>query len=553
MASIVAKIIGDATDFDKKVTGAKTTLNSFKTALGKIGIGLGMTAILGWFSTLIKEGSRLTDVAQKLGVTTDFLQEFSYAATQNGLAVNTAEMGLQRFTRRLGEAVQGKGELLPILEQYDVQLKNIDGTTRSAEEVMRDMADIIKETKDPAERLRIAFKMLDSEGVGLINVLQQGTAGFDEFAAAAHNAGLVISEDALKNMDQLSDEMQTFWQWTKKAGTELLGNFVDGINKARSVVSTQLLPDQRDLDISGYEEIAERIIRHENTIVNLRIKNSKTFRDHVEIGGEMVKLSDAIAHKAQELYYAERNANLEMQNRATALGELNAQKEEEINTATQALALNQQISEYITEAATTLGEKMLPAQERSALLAKKIADLSMLANDESQTEEARVAAAKQLVKLLGEQQTLVQKIGEEKQKEYEQEQKKTAELDKQAAKLMEQKEALEQQTAALRAQFQEFEESRYDPTFQDYLSGVGGGVRQRSAENYSSAESELTAAIARGSSGEILDDYIRRLDIAKEDFTRLTGQNPSEANPFKAALEKSEQELEKQTAQLETL
>ena len=103
---------------------ASTVMGSL-TGFGSVAGVAGLTMLA---KRAIDTGSRLDDVSKKLGIGTDFLQEFGFAAREVGVRTEAAEMGLQRFVRRVGEAQQGTGELLPVLKQYGIQLKNNDGT-----------------------------------------------------------------------------------------------------------------------------------------------------------------------------------------------------------------------------------------------------------------------------------------------------------------------------------------------------------------------------------------------------------------------------------------
>lgn len=143
--------------------------------------------------------------ADKLGLQTESLQEYRYAAELSGVAQNTLDMALQRFTRRTAEAVKGTGELKGILEEYNIAVKNSDGTTRSSEDVLRDLADAMAGAESDSERLRIAFKAFDSEGVSLVNMLRDGSAGLEELRRLAREAGVVLENDLVRGSSAALD------------------------------------------------------------------------------------------------------------------------------------------------------------------------------------------------------------------------------------------------------------------------------------------------------------------------------------------------------------
>jgi hypothetical protein len=112
---------------------------------------LGVVAGTGGLGLLVKNSIEAADsigkTADKLGITTSALQEYRFAASQSGVETKTLDMALQRFTRRVGEAAQEKGELKDTLKQYNIAVRDSKGQTRVTVDVLKDLADVIKRDK----------------------------------------------------------------------------------------------------------------------------------------------------------------------------------------------------------------------------------------------------------------------------------------------------------------------------------------------------------------------------------------------------------------------
>ena len=180
----------------KKTTGAFLSL---KTALPIAGFTL-------FTKSTLSSADALAKTASKLGITTDALQEFHHAAKLSGVQANTMEMALQRFTRRAAEAAKGTGEAKAALEQMGIQLTSGNGQLRSSEELLGDVANALQNTSSDAERLRLAFKLFDSEGVAMVNMLKDGKSGLEAMRKEARDLGLVLDEDLLKNAEKINDK-----------------------------------------------------------------------------------------------------------------------------------------------------------------------------------------------------------------------------------------------------------------------------------------------------------------------------------------------------------
>lgn len=140
----------------------------------------------------------LESASDRIGFGIEQLQEYRFAAEQNGIATRSLDMGLQRFSRRVAEANQGTGELLGTLEQYDIQLRNADGSMRDINDIFRDYADAIAGADNQSEALRLAFKAFDSEGAALVEFLRGGSQALDDFGTQAREAGVVLEEDLIR-------------------------------------------------------------------------------------------------------------------------------------------------------------------------------------------------------------------------------------------------------------------------------------------------------------------------------------------------------------------
>jgi hypothetical protein len=110
------------------------------------------------------------------------------AAKASGVEQQTLDMALQRFTRRAAEAAHGTGEAKDALAQMGIALRDQSGNLRRSEDLLADVADAFAKIEAPAERLRLAFKLFDSEGVALVNLLQGSSASGRDARAARDSA-----------------------------------------------------------------------------------------------------------------------------------------------------------------------------------------------------------------------------------------------------------------------------------------------------------------------------------------------------------------------------
>jgi len=203
-------------------------LFSFKTAL------IGVAGLAG-MGLLIKSSIQVIDklgkVSSKLGVTSQELQRFRFAAKLAGVEETALDMGLQRFIRRVGEAAQGTGEAKDALKKMGIQLTNSNGSVRSATDLLGQVSEALKNTKDPAERLRLAFKLFDSEGVAMVNMLKNGKTALNSTMMEADKLGFVLSDKVVAASQRVNDAFFKMTQSLAGVKNNLVGSLAPALER----------------------------------------------------------------------------------------------------------------------------------------------------------------------------------------------------------------------------------------------------------------------------------------------------------------------------------
>ena len=201
------KGFGSVTSGLKKVTGA---VFSMRTAL------VGVAGVAG-FGLLVKSSLNATDslakTASKIGTTTEALSALRYAADITGVATTTMDMALQRFTRRTAEAAKGTGEAKGAIRELGINAQELN--RMPLDQRMLALADAFSGVKSESDRLRLAFKLFDSEGAALVNTLSLGREGLAELLGEAKALGAVMSSDAAQGVEDASDSLTKLKAITK--------------------------------------------------------------------------------------------------------------------------------------------------------------------------------------------------------------------------------------------------------------------------------------------------------------------------------------------------
>lgn len=111
----------------------------------------------------------LAKTASKLGDDAAALKTYGLAAEYSGVSSDALNISLQRMTRRLSEAAKGGGEAKDAIAELGLDAQELarKPPTEAFEEIQRALEGV----ESQSDRVRLAFKFYDSEGVALVNVL----------------------------------------------------------------------------------------------------------------------------------------------------------------------------------------------------------------------------------------------------------------------------------------------------------------------------------------------------------------------------------------------
>ena len=196
-------------------------------------------------------GDRIDKVSSKLGVNAQALQELRFAADQTGVAQQALDVGIQRFIRRASEAAKGTGVAKDALAELGVQLKDNHGNLRPVDELLGDVAEGFKGTKTDADRVRLAFKLFDTEGVDLVNTLKGGRGALEALRKKARDTGGILDTELIQTSVEFTDtasELNLTFQGVRNiiakallpAFINMMKTFIDFIKRNREFIQQRL-------------------------------------------------------------------------------------------------------------------------------------------------------------------------------------------------------------------------------------------------------------------------------------------------------------------------
>lgn len=383
-----AKEMASATGgMNDTVKGAIESFTKFKGAIvAAAGIG-GLAALV---KSTFDAADELGALAQQTGVSTKFLQEMRYAASQLNVDQSTLTTSLGVFTKKIGEAALGGEEGGKAFRVLGLSVTDAAGKTKTAETLFGEVADKMSKIESEAERAALAQDLFGKSGLSMVNILSQGREGLSELSKKANELGLVISDRLIKGADETNDKMATLAMVLKSQVSTALLELAPAIQKT---VELMLRMARTTNDIAQGWGILIR-----------RITGDKTAEDKIQdITERIVRLQQKI--KEEQTPWA-----LDVAKRYGTVGVKIGQYRAEIEKLTEEMFRLQnaeQKGNEVKRSGAAVTESLLGAEKKRIELAKeaqKIADATS-GKDKTAAIEKEIAvlesAQKQKLKIQG--------------------------------------------------------------------------------------------------------------------------------------------------------
>lgn len=147
-------------------------------------------------------------LSAQTGLSTDELQEFSYASELLDVSLDTLQGSLTKLTNNMQTAAAGSGSAYDAFTQLGVAVTNSDGSLRSANDVFKDAIDALGNVQNVTERDALAMDIFGKSAQELNPLIIQGSEALDKYAQEAHDAGYVMDKEMLAALGAVDDAQQ---------------------------------------------------------------------------------------------------------------------------------------------------------------------------------------------------------------------------------------------------------------------------------------------------------------------------------------------------------
>lgn len=191
-------------------------------------------------------------LSTQTGLSTQKLQEFSYASELVDVSVDTLTKSMAKNIKSMSSARDGSEAYANAYEKLGVSVVDVNGNLRDGETVYFETIDALGKVANETERDSIAMQLFGKSAQELNPLIEAGSETMKAFASEAQGVGYVLDEEMLSSLGAVDDSIQRF-----KVNAEGIKNqIVAGLAPVISDLAVQFLEFSQNIN---WENVGKQV------------------------------------------------------------------------------------------------------------------------------------------------------------------------------------------------------------------------------------------------------------------------------------------------------
>lgn len=179
------------------------------------------TAVFGLATDAAGTADEIDKMSQKIGISAEAYQEWSYVMGQNGMDVEKLQVGVKTLVSQMDSAASGTKSAVENFEKLGVSIYDSSGNLKDQETILNEVMHTLADMENGTEKARLATELFGKAGIEMMPMLNQGSKAMDDLTQRAHDLGLVMTDEAVSAGVTLGDTIDDIKQSFSMIGTNL--------------------------------------------------------------------------------------------------------------------------------------------------------------------------------------------------------------------------------------------------------------------------------------------------------------------------------------------
>lgn len=213
-------------------------------------------------------------LAQSAGQSVEQFSALAYAGDLAGVSNDQLASAMVKLSKNMVDAAEGSGDAAKGFDALGVSVKNADGSLKTSDQVLSEVAGKLAGYRDGAEKTALAVNIFGKAGADLIPLLNGGADGLQKMKDEAQRLGVVLDTESVKAAEEFNDNLSrmkaTMDGLTLAIAKEALPTLTD--------LSTRVLANAQDFGIlnGAFQALYEKMLGGVEPADVLERQNKKT-------------------------------------------------------------------------------------------------------------------------------------------------------------------------------------------------------------------------------------------------------------------------------------
>lgn len=183
----------------------------------------------------VEAAAEIGHLAARLGLTTDQMQVWAYAARSVGASTTDIVKVFERLNEKLGEVSEEITPTALALNKLGISAASL--RKLSPDEQLKTIADRLAGIVNPAQRASVATELLGDKANDLLAIFAKGRGGVAAVADEMGRLGLILSKETIEKAQEANREFQVIETATGNAGKAMAAEFLPAVRAVRELLT----------------------------------------------------------------------------------------------------------------------------------------------------------------------------------------------------------------------------------------------------------------------------------------------------------------------------
>jgi len=219
---------------NKKIEEGKKRLREFGTAVLE---AFAVEKVAEFTLGMAEQAEQLEHNAQATGLSTDELQAWQLGASEAGVEGDEFTMALRRLSTSMAGGADAAGSQAKVFAELGIKTKDAHGSVRGLVDVLPEIVEHFKNTKDGAGKAALATELFGRQGARLIPLLNKGADGIVDLRQKLKLMGGGFSPEFIKASAELIEDTKELAEGWTSLKVKIAGYLIPALDGAVRVLT----------------------------------------------------------------------------------------------------------------------------------------------------------------------------------------------------------------------------------------------------------------------------------------------------------------------------